>query len=136
MRVWKQPFFDDGICQLAVYKFSNASDYQVQQTQNLLLLAQLRNSTFVEIDGETGWEVWRTATHIVTNQGTQENLPKTQERWNNLCVYTTCKGGFAGLRLTAFCWHPGPSGSMSSRARSAGSRQCSRTSSPSQHSAR
>ena len=55
MRVWKQPFFDDGICQLAVYKFSNASDYQVQQTQNLLLLAQLRNSTFVEIDAETGW---------------------------------------------------------------------------------
>ena len=57
MRVWKQPFFDDGICQLAVYKFSNASDYQVQQTQNLLLLAQLRNSSFVEIDAETGWEV-------------------------------------------------------------------------------
>ena len=74
MRVWKQPFFDDGICQLAVYKFSNASDYQVQQTQNLLLLAQLRNSTFVEIDAETGWEVWRTATHIVNNWGTQENL--------------------------------------------------------------
>ena len=93
MRVWKQPFFDDGICQLAVYKFSNASDYQVQQTQNLLLLAQLRNSSFVKVDAETGWEVWRTATHIVTNQGTQENLPKTQERWNNLCVctYTACK---------------------------------------------
>ena len=101
MRVWKQPFFDDGICQLAVYKFSNASDYQVQQTQNLLLLAQLHNSSFVRVDAETGWEVWRTATHIVTNQGTQENLPKTQERWNNLCVCTTCKAyRVAGLRLT------------------------------------
>eukprot|EP01047_Picozoa_sp_COSAG01_P082548 COSAG01_NODE_16902_length_1195_cov_1.194343_2_plen_123_part_01 len=93
LRAWLTPFFEESICRLAVYKFTNASDYFHTQAQALLLSEQLANASWVGANDTAGHDVWRRSRYLVQTDGTREGQPTTKEVWTNISFHFDLRSG-------------------------------------------